>query len=253
VTPGTPGAEIRVYDSLGSTNDEALRLAREGQTGPVWIMAREQTRGRGRRGRSWIGAPGNLFITGLLTVALAPHAAAGVSFVAALALADALDRWVAPDRIRLKWPNDLELDGAKCSGILIESHAVAPAVTCLAVGIGVNLVTAPEVEGRDVAAVAASLRDGLRPGDVTPDQVAEELAQRFALRLAQWQACGFSGIRADWLARARGLGEPITVNLADKSLCGVFVTVTDGGALSLKLADDTILDIYAGDVFFGRP
>ncbi len=243
--------DIRVYDTLGSTNDEALRLAREGQSGPLWVLAREQTAGRGRRGRSWVGAPGNLFITGLFTLAMPPHQAAGISFIAALALADTLDRWVDPSRVRLKWPNDVELDGTKCSGILIESHAVGPNITCVAVGIGVNLLTAPEVAGRDVAAVADALRPGVAPATIGPDQVAAVLADCFTGRLQQWQAGGFAAVRADWLARARGIGAPITVNLPDRTVSGEFLTLSSVGALSLKLAVDRIWDVYAGDVFFG--
>jgi BirA family transcriptional regulator, biotin operon repressor / biotin---[acetyl-CoA-carboxylase] ligase len=251
VTAPHGAPDIRVYDTLGSTNDEALRLAREGESGPLWVLAREQTAGRGRRGRSWVGAPGNLFITGLFTLPMPPHEAAGVSFIAALALAETLDRWVEPARIRLKWPNDVELDGTKCSGILIESHAVSAGVTGVAVGIGVNLLTVPEVDGRDVAAVAGALNSGLTAGDIGPERVASVLADRFMQRLAQWQAGGFAAVRTDWLARARGIGAPVDVNLPDRTLHGEFLTVSQDGAFRLKLADGTISDIYAGDVFFG--
>lgn len=245
-------SDIRVYDTLGSTNDEALRMGREGQTGPLWVVALEQTNGRGRRGRSWIGAPGNLFATGLFTIPMPPHEAATISFVAAIALAETLDHWVAPDRIRLKWPNDVEIDGYKCSGILIESHSVSKDVTRLAVGIGVNLVTAPDVEGRTVMSVAAAMASAASGlAALEPVAVASRLAQRFDVHLEAWRAGGFAGIRDQWLARARGIGEAITVNLDKDILCGRFITVSEAGALRIAVTNDMVQDIYAGDVFFG--
>jgi BirA family transcriptional regulator, biotin operon repressor / biotin---[acetyl-CoA-carboxylase] ligase len=245
--------DIRVYPTLGSTNNEALRLAAAGENGPLWVLALEQTAGRGRRGNSWLGASGNLFLSGLHTLAMPAHQAAGISFVAALALADAFGLWVDPARVRLKWPNDVEIDGAKCSGILIESSYRADDHTCIVTGIGVNLVTAPTVAGRDTACLAAAI-DPHRAASAGPLQAvpfAYALANAFTRRLAAWQTKGFAAIRADWLTRARGIGEAVTVRLPDREVSGVFATLSVDGALQLLVADDTIVDIYAGDVFFG--
>src|SRR4029077_5586580 len=124
--------------TLGSTNAEALARARAGAGGPLWITARTQTAGRGRRGRTGVSDPGNLYATLLLTDPAPPERAAQLSFVAALATHDAIAA-CAPALIRrlaLKWPNDILLDGAKVAGILIEAEGARPLL--VAVGIGIN-------------------------------------------------------------------------------------------------------------------
>src|SRR5262249_16691285 len=125
LAPGAAAAGVGLIacETVGSTNSEALAYARAGERGPLWITARAQTAGRGRRGRSWVSEPGTLFATLLLTDPAQPERAAQLSFVAALALHDAITT-VAPTlapRLALKWPNDVLCDGAKLAGILIEA------------------------------------------------------------------------------------------------------------------------------------
>src|SRR5262245_61818354 len=118
------GWRLIALDRTGSTNQEALRLARSGEAGPLWITAVEQTAGRGRRGRSWHSPPGNHYASLLLTDPGPADRAPQLSFVAALALHDAVSA-LAPglsSRLRFKWPNDLLLDGAKVAGILVEGE-----------------------------------------------------------------------------------------------------------------------------------
>ena len=137
-------AEYRLsaYDTLASTNAEALALARAGELGPLWIAAREQTAGRGRRGNSWVSPRGNLYATLLLTDPAPPECAPQLSFVAVLALYDTIAA-CAPalrEALSLKWPNDLLCRGAKLAGILIEGEQAADALA-VAIGIGVNCET----------------------------------------------------------------------------------------------------------------
>src|SRR5260370_34376250 len=131
------GAAVKFLDFVDSTNAEALRLAKAGERGPLWIVAKEQSPGRGRRGRAWISPVGNLHTT-LMLIDPAPAAAAPqLGFVAGLALHDAAVAAVpalAP-RLALKWPNDLLDAGRKIAGILIECEGDPVTV---AVGIGVN-------------------------------------------------------------------------------------------------------------------
>ena len=146
--PELPSAcRLVSYDRLGSTNDEAKRLARTGAAAWTIVTAREQTAGRGRRGRSWIAIPGNLFMTVILRPDCTPQTAAQLGFVAALAVGEAV-RAVVPAEVsvRFKWPNDVLLDGAKVSGILLESETTEwGALDWLIVGIGVNVVGHPTV------------------------------------------------------------------------------------------------------------
>ena len=116
------GVGLVTHDTIGSTNAEALRLARAAERGPLWIVARSQTAGRGRRGRPWVSEPGNLYASLLLTDPSPPERAAELSFVAALAVHDAVGGRIPglARRLALKWRNDCLVEGKKFGGILIE-------------------------------------------------------------------------------------------------------------------------------------
>ena len=139
------GVRLIAYDTLGSTNAEALARGRAGERGPLWITAARQTAGRGRRGNAWVSEPGNLYASLLLTDAAPAAHLPELCFVVALAVRDALGG-AAPElssRLKLKWPNDLLLDGAKLAGILIEAESLG-GKTITAAGIGVNCVHHPD-------------------------------------------------------------------------------------------------------------
>src|SRR5712692_4211667 len=128
-------ASVKFLDFVDSTNAEALRLAKARERGPLWIVAKEQSAGRGRRGRAWTSPAGNLHATLLLTDPSPPAVAPQLGFVAGLALCDAV-AVAAPSlasRLALKWPNDLLCGGRKIAGILIEGEGDPVAA---AVGIG---------------------------------------------------------------------------------------------------------------------
>lgn len=239
---------LLVLDTIDSTNAEARRRAEAGEAGPLWITAREQTAGRGRRGRAWSTRPGNLAATLLTTTARAPADAARIAFVAALAVADLALRYVPDPLVRLKWPNDLLIAGRKASGTLIESGARADGGLWLAVGIGVNLLHAPE--GTETP--ATSLADHLRP-DVPAapglEAAAAALADAFARRLALWDAEEFEGVARAWSARAAHLGQPCAARLPGETVEGVAEALEPDGALRLRLPSGAVRRITAGDVF----
>ena len=135
--------DIRRFDEIDSTNEEARRLGDRGEQGPVWIVAARQTAGRGRRGRAWESPSGNFMGTLYLTPHCGPREAGELSFVAALAVHDAVSSLLPPPlrpALRLKWPNDLLHERAKLAGILLESSGVAGAeVAWVAIGMGINL------------------------------------------------------------------------------------------------------------------
>ncbi len=135
------GVRLVAHEALGSTNVEALALARQGERGPLWVTAERQTAGRGRRGRAWISEPGNLYASLLLTEPASSDHWPELSFVAALAIHDAVVDVAASlkPKLAIKWPNDLLLSGAKFAGILIE----ADGGEAVAVGIGVNCASHP--------------------------------------------------------------------------------------------------------------
>lgn len=160
--------------------------------------------------------------------------------VAALALHQVASAYAGDGRIVLKWPNDLLLDGAKMSGILLESAGDA-----VVVGFGVNLAHRPEGLDRPTASFAAS-------GLGTPDPAAflADLADAFAYWLARWRAEGVAGIRREWLVRAHAIGTPLrTTGAGGDYIDGLFDGLDESGALRLRLADGRVHILHAGDVF----
>ena len=240
---GLAGARHIAYDTLGSTNAEALARARAGESGPLWITAKSQSAGRGRRGSIWVSPPGNLYATLLLTDPSAPEHAPQLSFVAALALHDAIAE-VAPQLgplLKVKWPNDLLLSGKKLAGILIEGESGAS--FAVAIRVGVNCAAHP----KDTAYPATDLVAEGAP--VKPDSVFAVLSVAMQRRLEQWNhgQC-FAAVRADWLKRAAGLGEDIRVRLSERELAGRFQGLDDAGRLILEQANG-VATVTAGEVF----
>ena len=245
------GAPVLLLDQIDSTNAEARRRAEAGETGPLWIVARRQSEGRGRRGRRWESDTGNLFATLLTVTRKAPAEAAQVTFIAALAVADLLDAFAAPGCISIKWPNDVLIEGRKASGILVESGPHASGGLWLAVGIGVNLAHAPGETERPAAALAQHLRNDVAYTP-TPEVAAGVLADVFAVWQDRWEALGFQPVLDAWIARCGGLHGPATARLGHETITGVADGVEADGALRLKLPDGTLRLVSAGDVFFGE-
>jgi BirA family biotin operon repressor/biotin-[acetyl-CoA-carboxylase] ligase len=213
---------------VGSTNDWLLARAGELPDGH-WVVADRQTAGRGRRGRVWQDGQGNLMASVLVR---SRGAVQQLSFVAAVALREAVAEGCGVET-RLKWPNDLMVDGAKVSGILLERAGAA-----LVIGFGVNLRGHPEDIGRRAAAVGGEVR-----------AVLAALQRCFAAWRGVWEAAGFAPVRAAWLAGAQGLGEALEVRLGADVLRGVFVGLDEGGALLLGLPGGGTRAIHAGEVF----
>lgn len=246
-----PAAPLLLLDQIDSTNAEARRRAEAGETGPLWIVARRQTGGRGRRGRAWESDTGNLFATLLMATPRPPAEAAQITFVAALAVADLLDAWAPPSLVTIKWPNDVLLAGDKASGVLVESGAHPSGGLWLAVGIGVNLAHAPTGTERPATALAHHLR-----GDVSAppsvETAAARLAEAIVIWLERWETLGFEPVLDAWRARTPGLDGPATARLGHETVEGRAEGVAADGALRLRLADGTLRLISAGDVFFGE-
>ncbi len=247
LTGGESAAPAVVHDALDSTNAEARRLAEVGEGGPLWVAARTQSAGRGRRGRDWSSPTGNLAATLLLTTYKPPAEAAQVAFVAALAAHDLCAAYVPLSLVRVKWPNDVEVAGRKACGILVESGARAHGGLWLAVGIGVNLASAPSGTERPATALADHLTaDAPAP---TFDAALDTLREAFYRRLRLWEQGGFAAVADAWTARAAHLGERCVARLPNETVEGVAEGLEPDGALRLRLPDGAIRRITAGDVF----
>ncbi|WP_421998464.1 biotin--[acetyl-CoA-carboxylase] ligase [Reyranella sp.] len=217
------GWRLVALDRVGSTNDEAARLAEQGATEGTIVWAREQTGGRGRRGRAWASPPGNLYTSTVLRPACPAMRAAELGFVAALAVAD----MVRDGRsVRVKWPNDVMVDGGKVAGILLESAiGQGGTVEHVVAGIGVNVGFAPDLP--EMRYPGATLGG-------TVEAALEGLAAALATRLAEWRRDGFAAVRAAWLRCAGPLGTEVDVRLGDELVRGRFGGVDGEGALLLE-------------------
>lgn len=236
------GHPVRYFDRIDSTNLEARRLASQGEGGPLWLWAGEQTLGRGRLGRSWVSEPGNLYATFLFSIAGDPKAAAQVSFAAALAVHDTVTALRPGLLARIKWPNDVLIDGAKFCGVLPEVVGADPAR--IAIGCGVNIAHAPQGTPYPVTALGA---------DLAVETVLRELDGHLSCRLRTWdEGRGFHLIREAWGLRALGLGGQVSALVGTRELTGLFKGLAPDGALLLEDSGGTLTPIHAGEVTFAE-
>ncbi len=233
---------------MTSTLDDA-RLRAEESLAPTWITATEQTASRGRRGRPWVAPVGNFYGTLIVPCSIPEHASLR-SFIAALALRDALRAVMGEGpALALKWPNDVLLNSGKVAGILLESLSRSGRLHGVAVGIGVNLIAAPTLADVEQGAVPPVSVKGECGEDVTPERFLAHLAPAFARWDRQLETFGFAPIRTAWLANAARLGETITARLPTEQITGRFETLDENGYLVLNTAKG-MRSIAAADVYF---
>lgn len=190
-------------------------------------------------GRDWISPPGNLYCSTVIDMRPGDPTPSSLSFVCALALHDSIAAYVPPTAIVLKWPNDLLLDGAKLSGILLER--VGEQVIA---GIGVNIASAPDLPGRKTAAL-----DDFAAVPVDPAELLTLLAARLAERLQLWRRDGLAATLTDWQARSHALGSALHVQTASgEAHSGAFAGLSTDGGLRLRMPGGALITIYAGDV-----
>jgi BirA family transcriptional regulator, biotin operon repressor / biotin---[acetyl-CoA-carboxylase] ligase len=250
------GYRLAAFDNIGSTNAEAMLRARAGEAGPIWFVTTEQTAGRGRRFRPWIAPRGNLASSILEAMDVAPAAAATLGFAAGLALEQALRKVSVEAALRmagsggldfsLKWPNDVLAGGKKLAGILLEAEAVVGGGLAVVVGIGTNVVGAPE----GTPTPATSLRAlGI---EVSAEDLFAALSDGWAEFRGIWNdGEGFSEIRRLWLERAAGLGEPVSIKSGETLIEGTFDTIDEQGCMIVRTRTGGRMPVTAGDVYFG--
>ncbi|WP_295846652.1 biotin--[acetyl-CoA-carboxylase] ligase [Tardiphaga sp.] len=250
------GYRLAAFDSAGSTNVEAMNRAREGERGPMWFVTSEQTAGRGRRHRPWVAPRGNLASSILEVMDVSPALAATLGFAAGLALEAALARVSMEALLRspgseemkfaLKWPNDVLAGRAKLAGILLEAEAVGDGGLAVVVGIGTNVVAFPEGTPYPATALRAL---GI---DTSAEDLFNALSDSWTEYRGIWDnGRGFDEIRSSWLARAAGLGEPVSIQSGSSIISGIFDTIDESGCLIVSTSDGKRIPISAGDVHFG--
>ncbi len=243
-----PGFSVVARGAVASTQDELRALAADGAPDGTVVWAESQVSGRGRQARHWDSPPGNLYLSLLVRTSRRLAEAAQLSFVTVLAVADALATHVpGTGRLALKWPNDVLLDGAKVSGILLEAApGDGPEETQVLIGSGVNLASHPAgtaYPATDLAAAGA--------GPLTPGRLLGDYLSAFAGWRRTWDTEGFGPVRAAWLDRAAGLGGPVSARVAGRTLEGTFAALDERGALVLETEAGERHVLTAGDVFVG--
>ncbi|MDB5588568.1 MAG: biotin--[acetyl-CoA-carboxylase] ligase [Devosia sp.] len=258
------GYRLRGFDTIGSTNTEALEAAAAGDAGGIWFVTQQQTAGRGRRGRQWASPVGNLAATLLIVPDSDPTLGATLGFVAGVSLNRALSA-ILPDgvvklgidgadglsdgkraRIALKWPNDVLADGAKLAGILLEAQKLPDGRHAIAIGFGVNAVAAPQ--GLPYPATSLVELGTTR----NAEEIFEALSDAWVDTFALWQdGRGIADVLTQWRGAAAGIGAPVAVNQNGATVRGIFETIDDAGRLIVRVDDDSRIAITAGDVHFG--
>lgn len=238
-----------VFTEVDSTNAHAARMAKD-LNRSTWILGLKQTAARGRRGRKWVNPEGNFSATLVLFANESEQTLALRSFITSLALFDALVIVIGhSDLLSLKWPNDVLLNGGKIAGILLETISLEAGRKALSIGVGVNLITAPnmaQIEGNATPPVSLFSVTGVR---VAPEPFLDYFASCYAVREAEFLRNGFLPIRKAWLEHAARIGEGIIARLPKREIFGLFDTIDEKGHLVLKTQQGKEL-IASADIFF---
>lgn len=238
------GAELEVFASLDSTSLEARRRVEAGRRGNVFILALEQTAGYGRRGSAWVQASGDFAGTLLLEVSAPREQLGQLSFVAGLAVAEAVGQVAPKSTPMFKWPNDVLAGDGKLAGLLLELLDWREGCATLALGVGVNIVSKPALADYPAARLLDFLDGAAAP---TPAELATLIDAAFERWRSVWSGHGFALVRKAWLEKAARLGERIRVRLPDGEISGVFKDLDPTGALVLDCGGE-IRRIAAGAV-----
>jgi len=243
------GQSLRGFEAVGSTNARAAQWAADDAPEGATVLTEYQKTGRGRHGRDWTADEGqNLLFSVVLRPALPPDRFGLLTIAAGVAVAEAIEPFVSPHPARLKWPNDVLLEGRKTCGILLESSLTPPntnAVVVLGVGLNVNQADFPDA----LADTATSLR--LTTGRSVPRApLLARLLRALERRYDAVQADGADAVRPAYRERLAALGTPTTLRVpgTDQTLSGTVEGITDTGALRLRTADGSETTVHAGDV-----
>ena len=229
----------RHYPTIDSTNLEARRLLEAGVRGPLFLLADEQTAGKGRLDRNWASLRGNCYSTLMLPLETEIAAVPQIGFVVALAVADVVQKFGATPQ--LKWPNDVLVRGAKIAGILCEVLSNQPLT--IAIGCGINVAHSPTGLTYPATCLVAE------GASTTRDEVFQSYRTALAYWLDIWSnSKNFPTIRTAWTKLAIGIGETITMTAGTQHLTGRFETITEQGAVMLKPPHGPAHILHAGDV-----
>lgn len=232
---------LECYETLGSTSDFCKMAADGGAAHGLAVLAFQQTAGRGTRGRQWDAPEGNLSFSFICREARCIDLVEAMPFLVAVSLHDALSSCVAHADLRIKWPNDITCRGAKLSGVLIERGGVA-GNEWIVTGIGVNIRSAPAIEGRETVSLSAL------GAQIDAPALAALILDRVGLWLGRWRRDGFTALRLAWLERAHEPGARLAVRRGENYIEGFFAGLDERGRLLLETDRNEVQTFAAGDI-----
>ncbi|MGI4776458.1 MAG: biotin--[acetyl-CoA-carboxylase] ligase [Janthinobacterium lividum] len=243
--------KLLIFDSIDSTNSEAIRLAKTKPIGDFVIWAKSQTSGRGRAGKDWQSNIGNLYVSILINNYIPFTVQPQLAFVTALAVYDVVSNLIMENEsgvsknVKIKWPNDILVNNKKISGILLESLALNNKNSFMVVGIGININSHPTLTqpSTDLSAESAKQQD--------LEQVLSLLMISFDKYFCLWKKDGFLKIREEWLGKAARLGELITIKNNNDEFRGIFENIDINGNIELKDDKGQLSTHLAGEILFG--
>ena len=240
------GRHYRYETEVTSTNTILKELAEKNAPHGMVVAAGNQTAGKGRLGRKWSSAPySGIWYSLLLRPDFPPQMAGVITLAAAVSVAQALEQFGVP--VKIKWPNDILLNGKKLCGILSEMRGDMDHIQWIVVGIGVNLTATEATMPEEIRAVATSLTmSGF--GDIPQNPLAAEILNRMEENYDLLREEGFAPLQKEWVKRGAFLNESITVSTIRGQREGIFRGIDGDGCLLMEREDGQIEKIAAGDV-----
>lgn len=243
------GKVLYLFEEIGSTNEVAFELARNGATEGTTVIADSQTQGKGRLQRRWISPPGvNLYISVIFRPSIAAKNAPFLTLVASIALAETIKNEGANTLI--KWPNDVLINGKKAAGVLTAMQPRGDEVDFIVVGIGVNLNMTRETmkkEMGEVAEIATSLREELGH-EIERAKFTADLINELEMWYQRFLQNGKSPIIKEWMRRWGAINRRVRVKFNETVVEGTASGIDENGYLLIKKDDGTTERIISGDV-----
>jgi BirA family biotin operon repressor/biotin-[acetyl-CoA-carboxylase] ligase len=245
------GRTIEVFQQTTSTNDIIERLARDEVREGAVVFAESQTKGRGRLGRSWLSPTGKgLWFSVLLRPALRPDETTRLTITSATALRRAIAGQTALDA-RIKWPNDILINGRKAAGILTELHAELDQVKYVILGIGVDVNLGRSDFPKELQKIATSLK--IESGrDISRQDLAACILRELDADYKRLDGGQFPAIADEWAEHSATIGRNVSIQLGIRCVQGRAESLAEDGALLVRTEHGRLERILGGDVLLER-
>jgi BirA family biotin operon repressor/biotin-[acetyl-CoA-carboxylase] ligase len=240
------GHQLYYYEEIGSTNDEAFRLGSAGAPEGTALIANSQSTGKGRMQRVWHSPAGsNIYTSIILRPEITPARAPQISILAGVAVADVLESY-CPDRIKLKWPNDVLINGKKVCGILSQMKTIVSEVDFIVLGIGINVNISYNEFPKEICNIATSL--AIETGrEISRQELIISLYENLAKWYKQLLQDGFGRIKEKWLSISPMIGQTVQVMFQEEAVSGKAIGLDEDGSLILLAPGNKEFKVSAGD------